>query len=97
MPWSDPAIEQALATAWNYMRLVHPVAAADAILALGSFDPMVAVCAANLWHAKAAPVIIMSGGIAHRGSLQATSWNRAEAQVFADVAVRREFLGKQSY
>jgi uncharacterized SAM-binding protein YcdF (DUF218 family) len=86
MPWNDPAIEQALATAWNYMRLVHPVAAADAILALGSFDPMVAVCAAALWHAKLAPLIIMSGGIAHRGSLLATGWDRSEAEVFADVA-----------
>src|SRR5215472_6183513 len=88
MPWSDSAIEQALATAWDYMRLIHPVAAADAILALGSFDPMVAVCAAGLWHANLAPVIIMSGGIAHRGSLLATGWDRAEAQVFADVAVK---------
>jgi uncharacterized SAM-binding protein YcdF (DUF218 family) len=86
MPWNDPAIEQALATAWNYMRLVHPVAAADAILVLGSFDPMVAVCAAALWHAKLAPLIIMSGGIAHRGSLLATGWDRSEAEVLADVA-----------
>jgi uncharacterized SAM-binding protein YcdF (DUF218 family) len=88
MPWNDPAIEPPLATAWNYMRLVHPVAAADAILALGSFDPMVAVCAAALWHAKLAPLIIMSGGIAHRGGLLATGWHRSEAQVFASVAIQ---------
>jgi uncharacterized SAM-binding protein YcdF (DUF218 family) len=88
MPWNDPAIEPSLATAWNYMRLVHPVAAADAILALGSFDPMVAVCAAALWHAKVAAIIIMSGGIAHRDSLLATGWDSSEAQVFADVAVK---------
>jgi uncharacterized SAM-binding protein YcdF (DUF218 family) len=88
MPWNDPAIEQALVVAWKYMRLVHPLSAADAILALGSFDPMVAVCAADLWHAKLAPVIIMSGGIAHRGTLLETGWDRSEAQVFADVAVK---------
>jgi uncharacterized SAM-binding protein YcdF (DUF218 family) len=88
MPWNDPTIEPSLATAWNYMRLVHPIAAADAILALGSFDPMVAVCAAALWHAKLAPLIIMSGGIAHRDSLLATGWDSSEAQVFADVAVK---------
>ena len=88
MLWNDPAIEQVLATAWSYMRLVHPVAAADAILALGSFDPMVAVCAAALWHARVAPIIIMSGGIAHRDSLLATGWDSSEAQVFADVAVK---------
>jgi uncharacterized SAM-binding protein YcdF (DUF218 family) len=89
MPWDDPAVEQALATAWNYMRLVHPVAAADAILALGSFDPMVAICAAALWHTKLAPVIIMSGGMAHQGGLLATGWDRPEAQVFAEVAMRK--------
>jgi uncharacterized SAM-binding protein YcdF (DUF218 family) len=88
MPWNDPAIEPLLATAWNYMRLVHPVAEADAILALGSFDLMVAVCAAALWHAKVAPIIIMSGGIAHRHSLLATGWESSEAEVFAEVAVK---------
>ena len=88
MPWNDPAVEQPLATAWNYMRLVHPLSAADAILALGSFDPMVAVCAAALWHAKLAPVIITSGGIAHRGTLLETGWGRSEAHVFADIAVK---------
>jgi uncharacterized SAM-binding protein YcdF (DUF218 family) len=88
MAWNDPAVEQALATAWNYMRLVHPLALADAILALGSFDPMVAVCAAALWHAKLAPIIIMSGGVAHQGGVLATGWDRSEAQVFADVALR---------
>jgi len=88
MPWNDPAVEQVLVIAWNYMRLVHPLSAADAILALGSFDPMVAVCAAALWRAKFAPIIIMSGGVAHRGTLLETGWGRSEAQVFADVAVK---------
>ena len=86
MSWNDPAVLQALETAWDYMRLVHRLSTADAILALGSFDPIVAVCAAALWHAKRAPIIIMSGGIAHQGSLLATGWDRSEAQVFADVA-----------
>jgi uncharacterized SAM-binding protein YcdF (DUF218 family) len=88
MAWNDPAIGQALVTAWNYMRLVHPIVGADAILALGSFDPGVAVHAAALWHAKVAPIIIMSGGIAHRGSLLATGWDSSEAAVFAEVAVK---------
>jgi len=88
MPWNDPAIEPALVIAWNYMKLVHPLFPADAILALGSFDPMVAVCAAAVWRAKLAPVVIMSGGMAHRGTLLETGWNRCEAQVFSDVAVK---------
>ncbi|MCB8879619.1 YdcF family protein [Acidisoma cellulosilytica] len=68
------------------MRLVHPLAPADAILTLGSFDPMAAVCAAELWKAGQAPVIIMSGGIAHQGSLLDPGWDRSEAEVFADAA-----------
>jgi uncharacterized SAM-binding protein YcdF (DUF218 family) len=89
MAWDDPAIRRALTTAWDFMRLVHPPRPADLILTLGSFDPNAAVHAARLWQAGLAPKIIMSGGIAHRGGLLDTGWDRSEAQVFADVA-RRE-------
>ena len=61
---------------------------ADAILTLGSFDPQAAVHAALLWQAGLAPIVIMSGGIAHRGGLLDTGWDRPEAEVFADLAVR---------
>ena len=69
MAGDDAGITDALAVAWDYMRLVHPPRAADAILTLGSFDPKAAVHAARLWRAGLAPVIIMSGGIAHQGGL----------------------------
>jgi uncharacterized SAM-binding protein YcdF (DUF218 family) len=88
MAWNDPAIRAALATAWDFMRLVHRPRPADLILTLGSFDPNAAVHAARLWHAGLAPRIIMSGGIAHRGGLLDTGWDRSEAQVFADVALK---------
>ncbi len=88
MAWSDPEIARPLGVVWDYMRLVHPAAPADAILTLGSFDPQAAVHAASLWRAGLAPVVIMSGGIAHRGGLLDTGWDRPEAEVFADVAVR---------
>ncbi len=71
------------------MRLVHAPQQADAILTLGSFDTNAAVHAARLWRAGLAPVVIMSGGIAHRGGLLDTGWDQSEARVFADVA-RRE-------
>lgn len=71
------------------MRLVHPPAPAEAILTLGSFDVQAAVHAARLWKAGFAPVVIMSGGIAHRGGVLDTGWDRPEACVFADAA-RRE-------
>jgi uncharacterized SAM-binding protein YcdF (DUF218 family) len=89
VPWNDPAIADALAVAWDYMRLVHEPGPADVILTLGSFDPNAAMHAARLWRAGLAPVVIMSGGIAHRGGLLDTGWDRTEARVFADIA-RRE-------
>ncbi|MFI5000007.1 MAG: YdcF family protein [Reyranellales bacterium] len=88
MAWNDPEVVQALRTAWDYMRLVRPPEPADAILTLGSFDARAAVHAAALWRAGFAPVVIMSGGIAHRGSLLDTGWDRPEAHVFADMALR---------
>jgi uncharacterized SAM-binding protein YcdF (DUF218 family) len=88
MPWTDREIVPALAAAWDFMRLVHPAAPADVILTLGSFDANAAVHAAGLWRAGLAPVVIMSGGIAHRGGLLDTGWDRPEAEVFADVAAK---------
>jgi uncharacterized SAM-binding protein YcdF (DUF218 family) len=85
--WNDPEVAASLRTAWDYMRLVHPPQPADAILALGSFDPRAAVHAAALWRAGLAPIVIMSGGIAHRGGLLDTGWNQPEARVFAGIAL----------
>jgi uncharacterized SAM-binding protein YcdF (DUF218 family) len=85
--WNDPAIAGLLAVAWDYMRLVHEPRPADAILTLGSFDPQAAVHAARLYRAGLAPVIIMSGGIAHQGGLLETGWDKSEARVFADMAI----------
>jgi uncharacterized SAM-binding protein YcdF (DUF218 family) len=86
--WNDPAIASALGTIWDFMRLTHPPAPADAILTLGSFDPNAAVHAARLWREGLAPIVIMSGGIAHRGGILDTGWDRPEAQVFAEVAAK---------
>lgn len=54
---------------------------ADAILTLGSFEVHAARHAAALWQQGLAPVIVMSGGVAHRG------WQHTEARVFADMAI----------
>ena len=85
--WMEPALAGALAIAWDYMRRVHDPAPSDAILVLGSFDVEAATVAARLWHDRIAPVLIMSGGLAHRGGLLDTGWDRPEAEVFADRAV----------
>ena len=84
--WSEPGVLEPLGVVWDYMRLVHPPVRADAILTLGSFDVQAAVHAAALWKRGLAPVIVMSGGLAHRGGLLDTGWTRTEAQVFAEAA-----------
>ncbi len=89
MPWSSPGVLEPLGVVWDYMRLVHPPLRADAILTLGSFDVQAAVHAAALWKRGLAPVIVMSGGLAHRGGLLDTGWSKTEARVFAE-AVRNE-------
>ncbi len=58
MVWIDAELQAALAVAWDYMRFTHPPVEADAILALGSFDPEVATCAAGLWKAGFAPLCV---------------------------------------
>ncbi len=88
MAWSDPVIRRALSVVWDYMRLVHAPTPSDAILVLGSFDLNAAVHAARLWRAGLAPVVIMSGGQAHQGGLLDTGWQRSEAEVFAEVAIK---------
>jgi uncharacterized SAM-binding protein YcdF (DUF218 family) len=87
--WDRPDLAPPLRVVWDYMRLVHPPVPAEAILTLGSFDVQAAVHAARLWKAGLAPLIVMSGGIAHRGGVLDTGWDRPEARVFADAA-RRE-------
>jgi uncharacterized SAM-binding protein YcdF (DUF218 family) len=86
--WDRPGVAAPLRVVWDYMRLVDPPVPADAILTLGSFDVQAAVHAAGLWQAGLAPVVIMSGGIAHRGGVLDTGWDRTEARVFADAALR---------
>lgn len=85
MPWSAPGVLAPLGVVWDYMRLVHPPVCADAILTLGSFDVQAAVHAAALWKRGLAPVIVLSGGLAHRGGLLDTGWSRTEARVFAEA------------
>ena len=86
MSWSTPGVVEPLGVVWDYMRLVHAPVRADAILTLGSFDVQAAVHAAHLWKRGLAPVIVMSGGLAHRGGQLDTGWTRTEAQVFAEAA-----------
>lgn len=69
---------------WDYMKLGQELFKADAIIALGTNDLRVADCAAELWHAKWAPYIICTGGIAHKGDINETGWTVSEAEMYED-------------
>ena len=71
-------------TIWNYHRLGHELARADAILVLCSHDTVVAERGAQLWLDGWAPLLIFSGGL---GSITRHLWTEPEADRFARVAV----------
>jgi uncharacterized SAM-binding protein YcdF (DUF218 family) len=70
---------------WDYHHLNHCVEKADAILAMGSHDLRVAERGAQLFLEHWAPLLIFSGGL---GNLTRGIWDRPEADLFAEVAVR---------
>ena len=54
------------------------------MLVLGTNDIRVADHAADLFHQGLAPLVVITGGIAHQNDLLSTNGNRPEAEVFAD-------------
>lgn len=71
---------------WDYHHVNHALAPAECILVLGSHDTCVAERGAELFLAGWAPLVVFSGNV---GSLTRGLWDRAEAEVFADVAAAR--------
>ena len=69
---------------WDYHRLKHKLAPADAILVLCSHDDRVAERGAQLFLEGWAPLLIFSGG---RGAITAKLWDEPEAEHFARIAV----------
>jgi uncharacterized SAM-binding protein YcdF (DUF218 family) len=69
---------------WDYHRLGHQLATADAILVLCSHDTTVAERAAQLFREGWAPLVIFSGGL---GSITARLWSDPEANRFARIAI----------
>ena len=80
----DEPVRRLVETLWNYHRLHHQLAKADAILVLCSHDTTVAERAAQLFLDGWAPLLIFSGG---RGSITARLWAEPEADHFARIAV----------
>src|SRR5262245_57439163 len=69
---------------WDYHRLNHQLARADAIVVLCSHDDSVAVRGAELWLAGWAPLLVYSGGL---GAITKHLWTEPEADRFARVAI----------
>jgi uncharacterized SAM-binding protein YcdF (DUF218 family) len=80
----DPAIHAHAQTIWNYHRLGHALARADAVLVLCSHDTIVADRGAELFLDGWAPLLIFSGGL---GAITKHFWSEPEANQFAQIAI----------
>ena len=85
-------IDEAAQLVWNYLQMSGSdfPTASDVIVCLGSSDLRVATYAAELFKRGLAPWLVFSGGVGtgpHSGR-NLLGWDRPEAEVMADEAVR---------
>lgn len=73
---------------WDYMRLGQPFKKSDLILVLGSIDEHSAEYGAKLFLEGRGKLLVISGGVAHKGDLLTTDWDKPEAEQFANIAMR---------
>ena len=73
---------------WDYHLLHMDLHPSDLIIVLGSNDIRVAQRGAELFLNNYAPLILFSGGIAHTEDMLNTGWNKPEADVFAEEAIK---------
>ena len=78
-------VTSAALTVWNYHRLGYVLTPADIIFVLCSHDLRVAERAADLYHQKLAPLVVLSGGF----GVLTNGWEKPEADIFADIARSR--------
>ncbi len=69
---------------WDYNTLQIPIKPSDIIIILGSNYIRVADYGAFLFNQGLAPLVVVSGGVAHSNDLLATGWNKPEAEVFLE-------------
>jgi len=74
---------------WDYHWVQQEAVPADVIIALGTNDLRVAEFAADLFLRSYGATLVCTGGVAHKGDLLETSWEKTEAEMYADVAIRR--------
>src|SRR5438876_6334376 len=80
----DPRLHGLARTLWDYHRLDHELAPADAILVLCSHDKVVAARGAELFLQGWAPLLIFAGGL---GAITRHLWHEPEADQFAAIAI----------
>src|SRR3989344_2047812 len=68
---------------WDYGLMHHKLQKADAIIVFGSYNPIVANRAAEIFKEGWAPFIVFSGN----RSDSTSNWDKTEAQTMADIAV----------
>jgi uncharacterized SAM-binding protein YcdF (DUF218 family) len=83
---SESLIDELARKIWDYHHLNHTLEKSDVILVLGSNDLRVAEYAAELYLQGWAPLIVFSG---NAGALTRERFNKPEAELFAEVALRR--------
>jgi len=81
--------QQAIETVWDYMHMEHDLVPADIIFILGSFDPLVAERASDLYHQGFAPWVVISGdGTQHQSEMLRNKLNgKTEAEVLSSICV----------
>jgi uncharacterized SAM-binding protein YcdF (DUF218 family) len=72
-----------VSTIWSYSACRDPLEQADCLMVLCSHDRRVATYAAELFLQRWAPYLVFTGG---RSELTARIYDKAEAEVFADIA-----------
>src|SRR5688500_10681766 len=70
---------------WEYNSLYDPIKKSDCIFVMGSHDIRVAQRGAELFLQNVAPLIVFSGNV---GKLTEGLWEKTEAEVFAEEAIR---------
>lgn len=83
---STISVDELAQKIWDYHHLHHTLQPADLILALGSNDIRVAEHAADLYLQGFAPWLMCSGNV---GMLTKDQFTKPEAEVFADIAIKK--------
>lgn len=81
----NPEVTKLAKVIWNYHHMHQPLKKADILIVLGGHDLRVPAYAAKLYAEGLAPLVVVSGGVAHNGDLLRTGWQETEAEKFAEI------------